>query len=93
MWSFGVVIFTMLNCKVPFNETHPSIIYKMQMSQKYRFNERVDSEEVKRLIKKLLQPNPQERPSVDTVLEDHWFEMDSLTDGNGLFILRKNCFH
>ncbi|XP_037039863.1 testis-specific serine/threonine-protein kinase 3-like isoform X2 [Bradysia coprophila] len=90
MWSLGVVIFTMLNCKVPFNETHPSIIYKLQMSQKYRFNERVNSDEVKRLIKRLLQPNPKERPSIDTVLADHWFETDTSTEGLSSMNLEDN---
>lgn len=85
MWSLGVVIFTMVNCRVPFNETHPSVIYKMQMSQRYRFNERVDSDELKRLVKALLQPNPTLRPTVDIVLADQWFETDASVEGNLLF--------
>ncbi len=72
----------MVNCKVPFNETHPSLIYELQMSQKYRFNDRDPlMEEMKNLIKRLLQPDPKKRPSVDIVIADHWFVIETSHEG------------
>lgn len=73
MWSLGVVIFTMLNQRVPFNETNPSLIYELQMSQKYRFHDHNPLlADVKNLIKQLLQPDPKKRPFVDLVLQHKW---------------------
>lgn len=91
MWSLGVVIFTMLNCKVPFNETNPSIIYELQMSQKYRFNKDRDPllANAKNLIKELLQPEPKKRPSIDAVLEHKWFQTDTSPEGK-IFYKKKD---
>lgn len=82
MWSLGVVLFTMVNCRVPFNETNPSLIYELQMSQKYRFNDRGPTvNDLKNLIKRLLQPEPKRRPSVDDVLSDNFFAVDFSPEG------------
>lgn len=90
MWSLGVVIFTMLNCRVPFNETNTSLIYELQMSQKYRFKDRDPSmADVKNLIKQLLQPEPKKRPSVDVVQNHKWL-VHTYPDGK-LFDFEK-CF-
>lgn len=82
IWSLGVVIFTMLNRVAPFNETNPTLIYELQMSQKYRFRDQDPSlAQVKNLIKRLLQPEPKKRPSIDTVLQHEWFTTDIPSQG------------
>lgn len=50
------------------------------MKKKWRFRRRVVdrvSPEVKELLKKLLEPNPKKRISVDNVLSSSWILMDS----------------
>lgn len=88
MWSLGVVIFTMLNCKVPFNESNPSLMYELQMGQKYRFKDRdLTLAEVKGLIKRLLQPEPKKRPSIDDVLAHNWFVVNTSLEGKLIYFL------
>lgn len=75
-------MFTMVHCRVPFNETNPSLIYELQMSQRYRFDNRDPMlDEAKCLIKRLLLPDPKKRPSVDALLADSWFAMDASPEG------------
>lgn len=54
------------------------------MSQKYRFNKDRDPllVDVKNLIKRLLQPEPKKRPSIDGVLAHVWFFRDTSPEGN-----------
>lgn len=86
MWSLGVVIFTMLNCRVPFNESNPFLIYELQMGQKYRFKDNDASlADVKNLVKRLLQPDPKKRPNADAVLEHNWFTVKTV-EGKIIFL-------
>lgn len=90
IWSLGVVIFTMLNRTVPFNETNPSVIYELQMNQKYRFHDPDPLlDDVKNLIKRLLQPEPKKRPSIDAIHQHDWLTGDTPTQGK--FDFNRKC--
>lgn len=54
------------------------------MSQKYRFNKDRDPllADAKNLVKRLLQPEPKKRPSLDGVLAHVWFVLDTSHEGN-----------
>lgn len=80
----------MLNCKVPFNEMNPSLIYELQMGQKYQFKHRDPSyADVKSLIKRLLQPEPKNRPSIDVVLAHNWLVKDTSPEGKFIYFFMR----
>lgn len=61
---------------------NPSVIYELQMGQKYQFIHRDPSyAEVRSLIKRLLQPEPKKRPSIDVVLAHNWLVEDISPEG------------
>lgn len=79
VWALGVLIFTMLNKCVPFDNSNVTILYEQQVKRKYKFRERICgiiTMEVKRLMKNLLEPIPNKRPSINEVLENAWYKMD-----------------
>lgn len=79
MWSLGVLIFTMLNKSVPFDNSNVTILYDHQIKRKYKFRERVCGNvtmEIKKLIKNMLEPISKKRPFIDEVLESPWYRMD-----------------
>ncbi|KAG4068829.1 hypothetical protein HA402_004977 [Bradysia odoriphaga] len=80
VWAVGVLIFTMLNKCVPFDNSNITILYQSQVKRKYKFRERICGNvtmEVKKMIKHLLEPIPKKRLSINEALEDEWFKMDS----------------
>lgn len=79
VWALGVLIFTMLNKCVPFDNSNVTILYEQQIKRKYKFRERICGTvtmEVKKLIKYVLEPIPRKRPSINEVLENPWYKMD-----------------
>lgn len=97
VWALGVLIFTMLNKCVPFDNSNVTILYQSQVKRKYKFRERICgmvSVEVKKLVRILLEPIPRKRPSINEVLEDEWFKMDARLQSNFFFHLpTRSCRH
>ena len=74
MWSIGVVMYTCLVGKPPFETNDVKSTYKLIKSNNYSFPERLHiSEGAKSLIRRILQSEPESRPSIDQVLSDPWF--------------------
>lgn len=78
-WSIGVVFYTCLVGKPPFETSDVKSTYKLIKSNTYSFPDRVHiSESAKNLIRRILQSEPQHRPSIDEVLMDEWFQGEGI---------------
>jgi len=74
MWSIGVVMYTCLVGKPPFETSDVKSTYKLIKSNSYSFPDRLHiSEGAKALVRRILQSEPENRPSIDDVLSDSWF--------------------
>ncbi|KAK9898570.1 Pkinase-domain-containing protein [Cystobasidium minutum MCA 4210] len=70
IWSIGVIIYTMLVGKPPFQTKDVKAIYKKIKHLEYSFPANVDiSEDAMELIENILNREPQSRPSVYEILE------------------------
>lgn len=67
-WSLGVLLFDMVCGEIPFKSKEKI------MENKLSFKHHV-SDEVKDLIKQLLHPNPEKRPTVEQILSHQWMQM------------------
>ncbi|KAG4068178.1 hypothetical protein HA402_008819 [Bradysia odoriphaga] len=79
VWALGVLIFTMLNKCVPFDNSNVTVLYQHQIKRKYKYRERVCSSlsiEVKKLIRNLLEPIPKRRLNIHEVVDSPWYQMD-----------------
>ncbi|XP_055623633.1 testis-specific serine/threonine-protein kinase 3-like [Toxorhynchites rutilus septentrionalis] len=75
MWSYGVLLYVMLNKSIPF-KGKTKAVYDQQMAQKWQFRSRVRhklSDQAKAIIGNLLEPNPSIRWTVTDVLICDWF--------------------
>lgn len=80
MWSFGVMIFVMINDDFPFDTANHSLIYTAQASKRWRFRSAIEpklSEEMKDLVRNLLEPDPLKRLSVEALLRNPLFSFRS----------------
>ncbi|KAF9922348.1 Cell cycle serine/threonine-protein kinase cdc5/MSD2 [Linnemannia zychae] len=74
VWSVGVIMYTLLIGKPPFQTNEVKAIYKKIRDNQYEFPKDVPiSEEAKGLIARLLDPKPQSRPSIATVTNHAFF--------------------
>lgn len=79
MWSFGVVLYVMLNRSMPFDDFNQRKLYEQQVKKKWRFRSKygnIVSDDVKTVIGALLEPNIQERLTVDQFLNSCWLQND-----------------
>jgi len=74
MWSLGVVIYTMLVGKPPFETNDVKTTYKKIRMNSYSFPDNVPiSVEARALVTRILHLNPSFRPSLDEVLSHAYF--------------------
>ena len=73
VWSTGVIIYTLLVGKPPFESKDVKSTYKMILSNNYSFPGHLSIEsEAKRIIQEILQTLPEKRPSLQC-MSDHAF--------------------
>lgn len=79
IWSLGIVIYIMLNKAMPFDDTNIKRLYEQQTSKRWRFRSKVIdtlSEQVKKLMAHLLEPDVAKRWRIEQVLSSEWLAMD-----------------
>eukprot|EP00349_Pseudokeronopsis_sp_Brazil_P006500 CAMPEP_0202966096 /NCGR_PEP_ID=MMETSP1396-20130829/10343_1 /ASSEMBLY_ACC=CAM_ASM_000872 /TAXON_ID= /ORGANISM="Pseudokeronopsis sp., Strain Brazil" /LENGTH=174 /DNA_ID=CAMNT_0049689557 /DNA_START=325 /DNA_END=849 /DNA_ORIENTATION=+ len=74
IWSLGVIIYTLIVGKPPFETSDVKATYKRIRSNEYSFPETASvSESAKDLIKKILVGDPRQRPTLDDIIEHPFF--------------------
>ncbi|CAG9091094.1 unnamed protein product [Plutella xylostella] len=79
VWSIGIIMYTMLNKALPFNETSVKKLYEKQLMRKWKFRSSIVSQlsnECKQLVTSLLEPEGKLRPTAGDVLKGAWISMD-----------------
>lgn len=73
VWSLGVIIYTLIIGKPPFETNDVKATYKRIKQNNYSFPEHIPiSEPAKDLVKSILNSDPRKRPTLDEIL-DHEF--------------------
>jgi serine/threonine protein kinase len=73
IWSLGILLYVMTTRSCPYLETYPSETIELIKKGQIIFDDSMD-EETERLIRILTTTDPSERPTIDTVLEDPFFD-------------------
>ncbi|KAF2887670.1 hypothetical protein ILUMI_18502 [Ignelater luminosus] len=79
LWSVGVIIYIMLNKAMPFDDTNIKRLYEQQSNKRWRFRAKVIdllSDQVKKLVAHLLEPDITKRWRIEQVLNSDWLAMD-----------------
>lgn len=79
VWAMGVVVFTMLNKSMPFDDDNAKSLYNNQIKKKWRFRTKVVDKltfECKSLVKQMLEPVAAKRIEVEGVIHSDWIYMD-----------------
>lgn len=74
VWSFGVLMYTMMIGKPPFETNDVKTTYKRIKMNAYTFPDHISiSEEARDLISRILVTDPMERPTIDDMLNHAFF--------------------
>ncbi|XP_049888183.1 testis-specific serine/threonine-protein kinase 3-like [Pectinophora gossypiella] len=79
MWSIGIILYTMLNKALPFNETSVKKLYEKQMLRKWRFRTGIVNQlstECKQQVTQLMEPEAHLRPTAGSIFSGPWIAMD-----------------
>ena len=80
-WSLGVVIYTMLVGRYPFNDSDPSMLFCKIRKGAYVMPDSLSSD-AKCLIRSLLRKEPSERLTAEEILYHKWFNYMSSLNSN-----------
>ena len=72
IWSCGVILFVLLAGFLPFNDKNLMEMYKKIISADFKFPQWF-SPDVKRLIYRILDPNPRTRITINKIMQSSWF--------------------
>ena len=76
VWSLGVIIYTLLIGKPPFETQDVKTTYQKIKKNEYSFPEHVKvSKQAKGLVQCILQTDPAQRPSLDQILNHEFFRL------------------
>ncbi|OMO53108.1 hypothetical protein CCACVL1_28876 [Corchorus capsularis] len=72
IWSCGVVLYVLLAGYLPFHDSNLMEMYRKIGKGEFKFPNWF-TPEVRRLLSKILDPNPSSRISMDKIMENSWF--------------------
>lgn len=72
IWSCGVILYVLLAGYLPFHDANLLLLYKKASKAEYRFPAWF-SPEARKLVSKMLDPNPNTRISTSKIMETPWF--------------------
>lgn len=75
VWSCGIILFVLMAGYLPFDDTNLLALYKKIQSAEFTFPSWFSSG-ARKLIKRIIDPNPMTRISIAEILEDEWFKKD-----------------
>ena len=76
IWSLGVIIYTMLFGRPPFETADVKLTYKRIKMNSYKFPENIKVDpSAKKLISSILNLDPSKRPSLDAIAESDFFKI------------------
>ncbi|KAJ6742919.1 SERINE/THREONINE KINASE [Salix viminalis] len=75
VWSCGIILFELLSGYLPFDERNLIMLYKKISTAQYTCPEWF-TESQKKLISRILNPNPRKRITISEIIEDEWFQID-----------------
>ncbi|PON32403.1 Calcium/calmodulin-dependent/calcium-dependent protein kinase [Parasponia andersonii] len=73
VWTCGVILFVLTSGYLPFNDANLMVMYRKIYKGEFRFP-KWTSPDLKRLISRLLDTNPEARITVDQIINDPWFK-------------------
>ncbi|KAG0489657.1 hypothetical protein HPP92_006520 [Vanilla planifolia] len=79
IWSCGVILFVLLAGYLPFHDANLMEMYRKITKAEFRCPNWLSSD-VKRLITRILDPNPLTRISIAKIKEHSWFKKDFITE-------------
>ncbi|XP_065644218.1 testis-specific serine/threonine-protein kinase 3 [Hydra vulgaris] len=78
IWSLGVVLYTMVNASLPFDDSNLKTLLEQVMRPVHFSSRKKISPEVKDLISKMLVPNVDKRASIKEIQIHCWFKGEKL---------------
>lgn len=94
VWALGVVIFTMLNKSMPFDDDNAKSLYNNQMKRKWRFRSKVVDKlsfECKDVVKRMLEPIAADRIEIGEIIHSNWVRMDVRLTSKFFFLIVFMC--
>ena len=80
VWSIGIILYVILSATHPFSMDDENLLYTQIKDAKFDFNSDVwslVSDEPKKLIRKMIVVNPDERCSIKDLVDCHWIVINS----------------
>lgn len=74
VWSLGVILYTMINGSMPFDEDEPSKTEWKIINEMPEFKDKIFNEDSKNLLEQILDKDPKKRPTMEQILRHPFLE-------------------